>query len=89
MTWAGKANKLASVTTKRKNSLLSIAEQRDRRKQFRVALATAGKTQDWFAAQAKVTAGSLSLVLSGRRVSAPLTAKIEAFIAKQLGERAA
>lgn len=71
------------MTHKRKNSLPNVAEQRERRKAFRVALALAGKNQDWFAAQAKVSPGSLSLVLSGRRVSAPLTAKIDAFIAKQ------
>jgi predicted transcriptional regulator len=77
------------VTTKRKNSLPSIAEQRERRKQFRVALALAGRTQDWFADQARVNPSSLSLVLSGRRVSAPLTAKIDSFIQKHARREAA
>lgn len=83
MTPDAEANNIACVTNKRKKSLPSIASHGERRKQFRVALAMAGKNQDWFAAQAEVSPGSLSLVLSGRRVSAPLTAKIDAFIAKQ------
>lgn len=65
-----------------------MAEQRERRKRFRAALALAGMTQEGFAGRKDVGVSPehVSLVLYGRRVSAPLLAKIDSFIAKHLGE---
>lgn len=60
-----------------------VAEADRRRKQFRAALALAGKTQADFAAEHGVKPGHLSQVLSAKRDSARLMAFIEAFIAKR------
>lgn len=68
----------------------TVAVQAVRRKRFRVALAVAGKTQaDVAKPVLGVTPFHLSRVLLGRREgSQELFAKIDRFIAKQLGEQA-
>jgi hypothetical protein len=66
-----------------------MAEAERRRKQFRAALALAGKTQADFAVEHGVKPGHLSMVLSAQRDSARLMAFVESFIAKHLGEVAA
>lgn len=57
-----------------------------RRKRFRAALDLAGHTQESWATTVGVTAGHLSQVLGGKRESAALTEKIDAFILEHLPE---
>lgn len=71
-----------------KSGLPSVREQKERRKRFRAALALAGKDAQDFAEEADVTASHLSLVLHGKRESAILLQKVDAFIAKHLPEPA-
>lgn len=60
-----------------------------RKARFRAALALARMTERSWADQEGITRQHLYLVLKGDRISETLTAKIEAFIAKYLGEVAA
>jgi transcriptional regulator with XRE-family HTH domain len=57
-------------------------EALERRKRFRAALAYADITAQEFAARVGVQPGHLSQVLSGKRESAALVQKIDAFIAE-------
>jgi hypothetical protein len=59
-----------------------------RKARFRAALGLAGTTETAWADANKVTRQHLYLVLKGERTSAPLIAKIEAFIGQQLGKEA-
>lgn len=61
-----------------------MREQTERRKRFRAALALAGIDAQDFAKSADVGAPHLSQVLHGKRDSAVLVAKVDAFIAKHL-----
>jgi transcriptional regulator with XRE-family HTH domain len=63
-----------------------MRECQARRKRFRAALALAGKDAKDFATAAGVTAPHLSLVLHGKRESAVLVQKVDAFIARYLGD---
>jgi hypothetical protein len=56
---------------------------------FRAALALAGTTAERWAEGEGVTSGHLSHVLAGKRESATLTEKIDAFIAKHMGKQGA
>lgn len=55
-----------------------------RRKQFRAALALAGKTQSDFAATLGITPAHLSLVVRGERESQRVATAVDGFIAKHL-----
>jgi hypothetical protein len=55
-----------------------------RKRAFRTALALADTTMKAWAAEQGVSLPHLYLVLMGQRVSAPLNAKIDAFIAQNL-----
>lgn len=57
-----------------------------RQARFRAALALARITAEAWATEQGVTGGHLSKVVNGERESASLLAKVDAFIAKQLGE---
>lgn len=68
----------------------TLARQVKARKQrFAAALALAGITQAEFADRNEVNPGHLSKVVNGERDSLRLLAKVDAFIAKQLGEETA
>lgn len=58
-----------------------------RRKRFLAALALEGMDQRDFAAVAGVSAGHLSLVLSGKRESGSLVDKIDAFTERTLPQQ--
>ncbi len=58
-------------------------------RRFRSALVLAGTTAEAWANEQGVTAGHLSQVLSGKRESAALMAKVEAFTEKHLAKAAA
>lgn len=60
-----------------------------RRKRFRAALALAGVSLKQWASTEGVTRQHVREVLLGRRVSAPLNEKIDAFIAQHLKKVAA
>ena len=72
------------MTNDRKSSLPSVAELERLRKRFRAALALAGMSQEEFADDYGCGADHLSLVLHGRRKSAPLIAGVVAFVNKHL-----
>lgn len=59
----------------------------ERKRQFRKALALAELTAAQWADKHGIGATYLSRFLAGQTVSAPLTAKVDAFIAKYLGKR--
>jgi predicted transcriptional regulator len=63
---------------------LKRTELEGKRKAFRAALALAGLTQTKWAELEGITQEHVSLVLSGKRDSARLIEKIDAFIAKHL-----
>lgn len=73
------------VTGKRTSP--TIVESVERRKRFRAALALAGMDAQDFAEMVAVTPAHVSMVLSGKRESEVLCAKIDAFADKYLGKR--
>lgn len=60
-----------------------------RKARFRAALALARMTETSWATEHNITRQHLYHVLKGERDSATLNAKIDAFIARQLGEETA
>lgn len=69
---------------------MTVRREREGRKaRFRAALALARMTAREWTEREHITETHLYAVLKGDRQSAKLTGKIEAFIAKQLGERTA
>ena len=64
------------------------AKGMSRKARFRAALALARTTETAWADEQGITRQHLYLVLKGDRQSVPLVAKIEAFIARQFGEKA-
>jgi hypothetical protein len=87
---ATKANNLPSVNITCNSGNLTMAKpDKSRKARFRAALALAGLTARQWADREGITAGHLSQVLDGKRESAALCGKVDAFTAKYLTKVAA
>lgn len=60
-----------------------------RKQLFRAALAMAGLTAEQWAASEGITAGHLSQVVTGKRESVTLTAKVDEFVRDEFAKRPA
>lgn len=63
-----------------------MPRENPKRKQWNIALAMAGTTTGRVAKQFRVSRSALNGVLAGKITSAPLTAKIDAFLRRHLPE---